>query len=118
MPGARRIGPFCRDKTLTMIDRRSRAGRFWAACEKELIDHVGGTPTPAQRLIIQAATLKATRMALLSDMLLSGDTPSEGSDHHALAWLNSMRLDLQALGLEPKVIKTPQLADLIDVSAA
>ena len=37
---------------------------------------------------------------MLSQQLLDGTPPSEGSDHHALAWLNSLRLDLMALGLE------------------
>jgi hypothetical protein len=39
---------------------------------------------------------------LLTDESLDGTPPSEGSDHYALAWLNSLRLDLQALGLERK----------------
>jgi hypothetical protein len=46
--------------------------------------------------------LKATRLALLADQLLDGSPPSEGSDHHALAWLNSLRLDLQAIEFERK----------------
>jgi hypothetical protein len=67
----------------------------------ELVAHLGDATAP-QRLIIQAAALKATRMMLLTDQLLAGVPLSEGSDHHALAWLNSMRLDLQAIGLERK----------------
>jgi hypothetical protein len=67
----------------------------------ELIAHIGDATAP-QRLLVQAATVKATRLALLTDQLLNGTPPSEGSDHHALAWLNSLRLDLQALGLERK----------------
>jgi hypothetical protein len=66
---------------------------------RQLTDQIGD-PTPAQRLLIQSAGLKATRMALLSEQLLDGTPPSEGSDHHCLAWLNSLRLDLCALGLE------------------
>lgn len=41
------------------------------------------------------------RLALLSDKLLTDENGlAEGGDHHALAWLNSLRLDLIALGLE------------------
>jgi hypothetical protein len=54
------------------------------------------------RRIVQSAALKATRLSLLTEQLLDGKPLSEGSDHHALAWLNSLRLDLQALGLERK----------------
>jgi hypothetical protein len=62
--------------------------------------HLGDDATSPQRLIVQSAALKAVRLSLLTEQLLAGDPPSDGSDHHALAWLNSMRLDLQALGLE------------------
>ena len=31
---------------------------------------------------------------------MGGNPLAEGSDHHALAWLNSLRLDLMAIGLE------------------
>jgi hypothetical protein len=41
-------------------------------------------------------------MMLLTDQLLAGVPLAEGSDHHALAWLNSMRHDLMAIGLERK----------------
>jgi hypothetical protein len=40
---------------------------------------------------VQSAAVKATRLALLTEQLLDGTPPSEGSDHHALAWLNSNR---------------------------
>ena len=66
---------------------------------KQLSEQIGA-PTTAQALLIQSAALKATRLSLLSEQLLDGNPPSEGSDHHALAWLNSLRLDLMALGLE------------------
>jgi hypothetical protein len=63
------------------------------------MNHLGDATAP-QRLIVQAAAIKAVRLSLLTENLLTGDPPSDGSDHHALAWLNSMRLDLCALGLE------------------
>jgi hypothetical protein len=94
-------GPFSRDQALTDIDRRTRAGRVMKGVITELSAHIGDASAP-QRLLIQSAALKATRLALLTDDLLDGTPPSEGSDHHALAWLNSLRLDLQALGLERK----------------
>jgi hypothetical protein len=94
-------GPFSRDQALTDVDRRTRAGRIMKTVITELTAHVGDASAP-QRLLVQCAALKATRLMLLTDQLLDGTPPSEGSDHHALAWLNSLRLDLQALGLERK----------------
>jgi hypothetical protein len=95
----RKPGPFSRDQSLTDMDNRTRAGRVMKGVIRELTDQIGD-PTAGQRLLIQSAGLKATRLALLSEQLLDGTPPSEGSDHHALAWLNSLRLDLMALGLE------------------
>jgi hypothetical protein len=97
----RKPGPFSRDQALADLDRRTRAGRVMKGVIRELTLHIGDATAP-QRLLIQSAALKSTRLALLSDQLLDGTPPSEGSDHHALAWLNSLRLDLQALGLERK----------------
>jgi hypothetical protein len=95
----RKPGPFSRDESLTTLDHRTRAGRVMKGVIRQLTDQIGD-PTPAQGLLIQSAGLKATRLALLSEQLLAGTPPCEGSDHHALAWLNSLRLDLMALGLE------------------
>jgi hypothetical protein len=95
----RKAGPFSRDQALTNLDRRTRAGRVLKSTVNELMEHLGGTATAPQRLLVQAAALKACRLALLTDNLLDGNPPSDGSDHHALSWLNSMRLDLMALGL-------------------
>lgn len=96
------------------MDRRTRAGKFWKAVEAELVAHVG-TPTAPQRLLIQSATLKATRLALMSDALLQGeDIHAESSQDKALAWLNSLRHDLQALGLERRTALTPTLADYLE----
>jgi hypothetical protein len=96
---ARKPGPFSRDESLATMDNRTRAGRVMKGVVRQLSEQIG-SPTPAQGLLIQSAALKATRLSLLSEQLLAGAPPSEGSDHHALAWLNSLRLDLCALGLE------------------
>jgi hypothetical protein len=97
----RKPGPFSRSQSLVDLDRRTRAGRVMKSVVAELIEHIGDASAP-QRLLVQAAAVKAVRLALLTDQLLDGTPPSEGSDHHALAWLNSLRLDLQAIGLERK----------------
>src|ERR1700722_456216 len=97
----RKPGPFSRSQSLVDLDRRTRAGRVMKSVVAELIEHLGDASAP-QRLLVRSAAVKAVRLALLTDQLLDGTPPSEGSDHHALAWLNSLRLDLQAIGLERK----------------
>lgn len=109
------VGPFSRDRSLTTLDKRTKAGRVLRQTRADLAHHVGGDPSAAERLIIESAAVKATRLFLLSEKLLGGGDISDGSDNHALAWLNSLRLDLAALGLERRVRDvTPSLQDLIE----
>ena len=81
----------------------------------DLSAHVGGAPTAAERLLIQSAAIKATRLFLLSEKILAGgEIGGVDGDHHALAWLNSLRQDLTALGLESRLRDvTPSLKDII-----
>ena len=107
-------GPLSRDHRIASLDRRTRAGRVLRTVERDLIEHVGGHPTAAERLIINSAALKATRLSLLCERLLEDRELSDSSDGQALAWLNSMRLDLQALGLQRRVKDvTPTLSSYL-----
>jgi hypothetical protein len=113
----KRAGPFSRDESLLSLDRRTRAGRVMKSVIRELTLHIGDATAP-QRLLIQSAALKSVRLALLSDQLLDGTPPSEGSDHHALSWLNSLRLDLVAIGLERKTMPSLDLNAYLKEQAA
>jgi hypothetical protein len=112
----RKPGPFSRDQALLDLDRRTRAGRVMRSVITELTEHIGDATAP-QRLLIQSAALKSVRLALLSEQLLDGSPPSEGSDHHALSWLNSLRLDLMALGLERRGAKALDLSEYMRAQA-
>jgi hypothetical protein len=109
-------GPFSRDQALANPDRRTRAGRVMKTVVAELMEHLGDASAP-QRLLVQSAALKSVRLALLTDQLLDGTPMAEGSDHHALAWLNSLRLDLQALGLERRNQPSLDLASYLKEQA-
>ena len=62
---------------------------------------------------MQGAAFKALRVALLADRMLNDENAlSEKSDHNLLAWSNSLRLDLVALGLERREKATIDLASL------
>ncbi len=112
-PANSKVGPFSRDRAISTLDKRTKAGRVLRTVISDLTDHIGGAPSAAEALIIQSAALKATRLHLLSEKLLAGGDMAEASDHHALAWLNSMRLDLAALGLERRIKDvSPSLADI------
>jgi hypothetical protein len=110
----RTVGPFSKDRSLTSVDKRTKAGRLLRQTRADLVDHLGGNPTVAERLIIDSASLKAMRLYLLSEKFLAGGDIGQDTDHNALAWLNSLRLDLSALGLAKRIRDvTPTLADIV-----
>ena len=111
--GGKPAGPFSADHVLSTLDRRTRAGRVMRTVEADLVAHIGGDPSAAERLLIQAVAVKATRLSLMAEQLLAGEGSAEGSDGNALAWFNSMRLDLQALGLQRRPRDVSSLAAYI-----
>jgi hypothetical protein len=80
------------------LDGRSKLARALRAVEAELVDAIGGSPSPQQLILIQRVTYKLARITFFETATIRGD--SNSSDDRYLAWANSIRLDLQALGLE------------------
>ena len=72
-----------------------------AILRMELVKHCGGEPSIAEGILIDRVIAKVLRCRLYEVGLLSDQTL--GSRDHYLAVANSLRLDLQALGLERKV---------------
>ena len=100
-PHWQRFGPFSEAKTLaTLLDQRTHEGKFAAEVERALVDHVGGEPTGPQLLLIRCAALKALRIALMSRKVVTNESLTDLNDRQLVAWMNSLRRDLQALGME------------------
>ncbi len=91
------------------IDGRTREGKTIIAARSALISAIGGDPTPQESILIDRIVFKMLRCTLYEMATLQGTT-SGGSDHIYLAWANSLRLDLQSLGL------TRKTKDVIDLS--
>jgi hypothetical protein len=53
-----RLGPYSKPHALTSVDGRCRAARTIGEFAHELSAHVGGDPTPAQRVLIREAAVK------------------------------------------------------------
>ena len=86
---------------LKRIDKRTREGKTIQAARSALTDALGGDPTPQQAILIERLVFKMIKCALYERATLNGQT-NGGSDHIYLAWSNSLRLDLQALGITRK----------------
>lgn len=108
-------GQQSRQARFLTLDESTPAGRVLRTVIDDLTDQLGGEPTAAEALLIQAVAIKATRLFLLGKKLLGlGDNEVMKSDDHALAYLNSMRCDLLALGLGRRTKDvTPNLPEFI-----
>ncbi len=115
---AHRIGAYSGGSALIRVDRRTREGRFLQAVHRELTAMVGGAPTAAEQILIKLATLKVLRVSLMADAIISSEAIDERRDRQFLAWANSLRRDLDVLGLTRRVKSSPRLAELLGHRAA
>jgi hypothetical protein len=80
------------------LDGRTKLARALRAVEGDLVSAVGGNPTPQETIIIQRVVYKLARCTMFEAASLNGQ--GKPADEHYLAWANSLRLDLVALGLQ------------------
>ena len=108
---AHRIGPYSRALPLACIDGRTREGKFARAVQDELTQHVGGAPTAAEQILIKLASIKVLRVALMTRHELSEHSISERNDREFLCWSNSLRRDLDVLGITKRATQSPSLKE-------
>ena len=114
----RKVGPWSRTHVLATIDCRTQVGRHMKALSLELAGHVG-TPTVAQRVLIQQAAVKSAKLGMLVDKILSDSEPDvDLATRCYLAWSNSLRRDLEALGLKQPEKQVPAIADFLKAQKA
>jgi hypothetical protein len=90
-----------RATVLTAAPETTVAGQLMRAIHGELLEQIGENATAAQRILIQMAAIKATRCHLWERKVLSDDADLPIDDQHRwLAWSNSTRADLMALGIK------------------
>jgi hypothetical protein len=83
--------------TLRSLDGRTRLAKTWRALEAELIAALGGEPTPQERMLIGRVVFKMLKCHFYERGMLEGLGKPDSTQY--LAYANSLRLDLAALGL-------------------
>src|SRR4030081_3311207 len=98
----RRLGPYSkrlhRGAIGYLVDGRSAEGRFIRNLEAELVAHVGGSPTIAQRLLVDRIIKVRLQLDALDNKLTSGDWTAHDQRTYG-ALLNAQRLCLRELSL-------------------
>src|SRR5437763_589685 len=101
----RRIGAFSRRLSFSDLDLRTNAGKF-ANSIKEGLEAQVGDPSAGQQILIKLVAIKVLRCEMMYDRVLSnprGGDLQDRVENYFLAWSNSIRRDLEALG----VLDTP-----------
>jgi hypothetical protein len=88
----------------------SREARLFGALRRELIAHVGGAPTAAQRALINRCAMLQTHLAQMDEKMFGQGEMSDHASRQYLAWANAVSRMLQALGLEA----APERAKSVD----
>jgi hypothetical protein len=80
------------------LDGRSRFAKAVKVLRDELIKDLGGEPSTQERILINRAIFKVIKLSSFEAASMNDQT-SEKDSREYLAMANSLRLDLQALGL-------------------
>jgi hypothetical protein len=83
------------------VDGRSRLAKTMKFLRRELQKHLGGFPTIGEAILIDRIVSKVIKCQLYEAGFFSSDD-RQGSRDHYLALANSLRLDLQTLGIKKR----------------
>ena len=97
------------------LDGRTALARAINKLRRELVNHLGGKPSIAETILIERVVHKSMKAFIYeTEFFLNKD---QGSRDHYLALVNSLRLDLQALGLKQNEKKVLDLGEYIQKKA-
>lgn len=91
-------GPYSKEIVLARPDKRTREGRLLTQMRRTLTAQLGGKPTPQQQMLIERCAMLQLRCAVLDKRIIDGTFTQYDSNTY-LAFSNSLRLSLTALGL-------------------
>jgi len=97
----RRIGAFSKRLSFSDLDGRTNAGKFVNSIKSDLEGQIGN-PSPGQQILIKLIAIKVLRCEMMYDQVLSkpdGGDLQDRVENYFLAWSNSVRRDLEALGV-------------------
>jgi len=87
---------------LHQLDQRTKEARIINEVEATLSTALGGSPSPQQVILIQRIAVKSLRCFLAEQQILGNGNGKrqEILERDYLSWTNSLRADLQLLGMK------------------
>ena len=113
------IGPYSRPAALAKLDGRTRESRLLESTRKELVAHVGGSPSATQRALIERCAMLSLHLALMDEKALTNSGRMTELDSRTyLAWSNTLARTMKILGMKGNATKPPSLSDYIGAGEA
>lgn len=107
-----RKDPYSRPVRVAGVTTRTAEGRLIRDVRRDLIEHIGGAPSPAQRLLIERAVMLTVQLARMDGKSLKEGAMSEHASREYLAWSNTLTRLLRQLGLKGAPPKARTLEDI------
>ena len=109
-----RPSPYAKPHVLARLSGDCQVARYIRSFAKELDAQLGGSTTPAQKALIKEAAIKSAKLGLLVDKILANTEPDPDlASRCYLAWSNSLRRDLEVLGIGRPEVQTPRIAEYL-----
>jgi hypothetical protein len=102
-----RIGPYSKARALAALDGRSREGRLVRDTRADLVAHVGGKPSAAERILIERAVQLTLQLALFDRRVAEGRDLDERAMRQYLAWSNGLSRLLRTFGMKGSKATVP-----------
>jgi hypothetical protein len=113
------LGPSSAPAQLVKLDNRTREARLLRRIVADLTDHVGGSPSPAERRIIERCAWLQLHVSQLDARVATGGSLTERDSRSYLAWTHALTSALASLGAHvPPPAPAGRTASLVDQEEA
>lgn len=114
-PQGRKLGTHSRPDRWAKHDGRKTEGKILQEVRDQLTQHVGGSPSITQRLLIERTAWLVLHISMLDGRALREGGFSSHATKEYLSWCNTLRRSLVSLGLkgEERSRSSTTLSDLL-----
>ena len=95
-----KTGLWLPESSFKKLDRRSRVAKAMDKAKIELTDAIGGDVSPQQAILIDKAVFLLYKTSVFESQMMNGSEIGQDVESYYLAWVNSLRRILEALGLK------------------
>jgi hypothetical protein len=112
------IGPHSRPNVLAKLDGRRREAKLMQQTRADLLRHVGESPSPVARALVERAVILTLHVALFDAKALKAGGLTERDSRQYLAYSNSLGRALKQLGIKGAAAHQPTIGDLLSQGQA